>query len=1018
MYLHFPLEFDRPVYLLLLGLLPPGWWFARGALTALGTWRGAVAFAFRAAVWTLVVLALAEMQWVRTDDRLAVVYLLDRSLSIPEADRRAMIEYANRSTAAERGDGDLVGAVAFGRRAEVELPPLDDDLRLPPALETVVDPQYTNLAEAFRLAEASFPADAAKRVVLLSDGNQNVENVYDVARRAAERGVGIDVVPVTYRARGEVWVEKVSLPSVARRGEPFDVQVLVNNTTEPTPAGAAAPDGAVAGTLELLRRRGDETTVLSRDRVELSPGKRPFAVRQTLDEPDFYVYEARFTPDDPRDDVQPQNNRALNFTQLAGSGRVLFIENFERPGLHRRLIDALRREKLSVTVMPSNRLFASAAELVPYDVVVLADVPRTGGENVDAVAAFTDEQIKLLTTNVREMGCGLVMLGGPNSFGAGGWAGTSLEAAMPIDFQVKNLEVVPSGALQLVLDKSGSMADEKLEMCKTAAVAAVRMLGPRDYVGIAAFDSQAHWVVPMHQLRSASDVVARIRRLGAGGGTYMETALREAYDAVRKVPAGVKHVIVLSDGQTAGSGYEQMAADARKQGVTTSCVSVGFDAAIPLLDAVAQAGGGKSYAVTNPRAIPKIFVNEARRVARPLIFEDDKGFVPQIVGAHEVLRSLQPPLAPLTGFVMTGTKGSSLVQTLLDDPRFRAEGSGTIAAVWTYGLGRTAVWTSDCGEAWATAWNERPDFEPLLSGLVRWTMRPPAGGDRFTLRADVDDGRGRLLLSGLDEQGEFLNLLDPQGSVVGPDLTPRPLRLEQTAPGRYAATFDADQVGSYFLVVRPGPGQPVLRTGVNVAYSAEFRDRTANETLLASLAGLKSDDGPAGMLAPPLGATSPTAAPPVDFFRHDLPHASGRRDLWPELTLAAVGLLVGDVFVRRVAFEWSWLVAPFAAVWARLRRNRGRIVTPEYMERLRERKATVVREVVQKSGRGGERESGSAGEPPVAAPPKVEMPPPVPPSPPKSNTDNDYTARLLRAKRKMWSDRDGDESKRNEGKQP
>jgi hypothetical protein len=236
-----PFDFDRPAFLTLLGLLPLGWWLGRRAIAGLETWRGATALALRGVVWTLLVLACAEMQWVRINDRLTVVYLLDRSLSVPETQRRVMIDYANRATAAGRRDDDLVGAVAFGRVAAVEAPPHADALRLPDSLAAAVDPEHTNLADAFRLAEAAFPADAAKRIVLVSDGNQNVENVYDVARRAADRGIGIDVVPATYRIRGDVGIEKVSLPAVARPGEPFDVRVVVNN--------ASVADAPSVGTL-------------------------------------------------------------------------------------------------------------------------------------------------------------------------------------------------------------------------------------------------------------------------------------------------------------------------------------------------------------------------------------------------------------------------------------------------------------------------------------------------------------------------------------------------------------------------------------------------------------------------------------------------------------------------------------------------------------------------------------------------------------------------------------------------
>lgn len=1009
-----PLEFDRPAYLALAAALPLFWWWGRRALVGLGRGRALVALALRSVVWLLVVAACAEMQWVRTDDRLSVMFLLDRSLSVPETQRRAMVDYVNRATAA-RPDDDTVGAIAFGREAQVEYPPYADDLRLTSSLETAVDPQYSNLAEAVKLAEASFPADSAKRIVLLSDGNQNVGNVYEAARQATDRGIGLDIVPVTYNLSSDVRIEKVTLPAVARRGEPFDVQVLVDHAVEGgvSPGTEAKPVGTnriVPGTLELLRRRGEETVVLSRDHVELPVGKRPFTLRQTLNEPDFYVYEARFTPDDPRIDAQVQNNRALNFTQLEGAGRVLFIENAEQPGRHDWLIEALRKLKLTVTVMSSNRLFASTEELIPYDTVVLADVPRSGGDGVNNVASFSDEQIQLLTTNVREMGCGLVVLGGPNSFGAGGWAGTQLEEALPVELQIRNVEVVPNGALLLVLDRSGSMDGEKLEMCKTAAIAAIKVLGPRDHAGVVAFDTTAEWVVPMQRLRSVSDVVARLRRLGAGGGTDMRPAFDAGYEALRKVQAGVKHCIVLTDGHTGGENYAQTAAEMKKLGITTSAVALGSDAAGSLLDGIAQAGGGKFYSVAHPRLIPRIFVNEARRAARPLIYENPQGFLPQLGAPHEVLRAVTPPPAALTGFVMTTVKTNSLVQVLLDHPTFRKEGTGTIAATWTYGLGRTAVWTTDAGQAWAAAWKQRADFEPLLTGLVRWTMRPPSGGERFAIHADAHDGQGRMVVTAIDEKGDFLNLLDPQGSVIGPDGKPRPIRLEQTAPGRYAATFDAAEVGSYFLVVRPGPGQPVLRTGVNVSYSAEFRDRTANESLLASLASLKPAGGPLGQLTKPLPTAGTTAAPPVDFFRHDLPPARGRRDLWPELVLVSTAVFVGDVFIRRVAFQWSWLILPFTALLQRFRSNRGRVVGPQYLDRLRGRKEEIAKQVNE---RRTARES--APPPPPSSQrtsstmPPVPRPTPVTPSPseqPTSDPPLDYTARLLAAKRKARGERD------------
>jgi Mg-chelatase subunit ChlD len=1002
----FHFEFDRPEYLWPAAALPLVWWLGRRTLASLGKVRGTIAFLVRSVVWLLFVAACAEMQWVKTDDRLTVIYLLDRSLSVPEGQRRAMIEYVNRSIAEQRHAQDSAGVIAFGRQARVESPPLDRKLRLGETLEATIDPQYSNIAEAFTLAQAAFPEDAAARIVVVTDGNANLGDVYAEARSAVDQGIGVDVVPITYRAQGDVLVEKVSLPAIARRGEPFQVQVLLNNTAEPDPNDAAA--GTVGGSVELLRRHGDEQIVISKEHVELAPGKRSLAIRQTLEDADFYVYEARFTPDDPQTDAQILNNKALNFTQVEGAGRVLVIEDFQRQGRHDRLIAALRREKLEVVTMSTNRLFESPAELIGFDTVILADVARTGGDNADDTVTFTDEQIRMLRNNVQEMGCGLVMLGGPNSFGAGGWANTGVEEMMPVDFQIKNVEVVPSGALQLVLDASGSMGGEKLQMCKTAAIAAVKVLSSKDYVGVVAFDTQPHWIVPMHQLKSLDQVVSNMNRLAAGGGTDMRAGVDAGYPAIQGVDAAVKHVILLTDGMTGGTGYEQLAAEMRKQNITTSCVALGADSATTLLDNIARAGGGKFYLVTHPRTIPRIFMKEAMRVARPLIYEKKEGFgVARESAGHEVLRGITGDFPPLTGFVLTRAKRSPLVQTLIANPTFAAEASGTIAATWTYGLGRTAVWTTDCGAAWASRWNDWPEFDRLLGGLVRWTMRPPASGGRYTVHADTDDGRGRIVVTAVDDAGEYLNLLDPQGSVIGPDQKPRPIQLEQVAPGRYAATFDTDEVGSYFLVVRPGVGRPTLRTGVNVSYSPELRDREPNLSLLTSLAALTPKGGARGVITGALSATPMPLA--VDFFRHDLAKASGRRDLWPALVLAAVLLFVFDVFVRRVAFEARWLWLPVAWVRQRVLRRHAPVAAAPHMERLKSRKEAVAKQVQDR------RATASLKPPPAERPlsePSASDAPRIEPTPRGTVASSagappseDYTSRLLKAKRKVWTDR-------------
>ena len=186
-------------------------------------------------------------------------------------------------------------------------------------------------------------------------------------------------MPVPLERRSEVSVEKVALPADVRREQPFELRVVLNNDMP----GDEASGETVAGRLIVVRKAGEREERLADAPIELEPGKRVFSIREEIDQPDFYTYEARFVPDDPNADSLAQNNSATAFTHVRGKGQVLLIEDWENPGEFDYLVERLRNEGLEITVQPSNRLFTSLPELQRYDSVVLANVPRSSGEDAE-----------------------------------------------------------------------------------------------------------------------------------------------------------------------------------------------------------------------------------------------------------------------------------------------------------------------------------------------------------------------------------------------------------------------------------------------------------------------------------------------------------------------------------------------------------------------------------------------------------------------------------------------------------
>jgi len=1013
------LPFDSPGYLLLGLALPVLWVVSWRNLSGLGPVRRWFALGLRTAVFLLLLGALAEAHLPRSSDRLTVVYLLDQSESIPSAARKAMLDYCRQTVEKHRDERarDRVAVIVFGRQPSVEVVPTDGPLVLPERIESLINGEFSDLEAAMNMAKALFPEDAAKRMVLISDGAENLGDARRAARGMTAAGIGIDVVAVPVASRTDVAVEKISLPTDVRRGQPFEPRVVLSNNTPPQ----EGQSGEVKGTLRIVRRMTDQEQVISESSVTLPPGKTVIttSVPETLEKPDFYIYEARFVSDDPGQDTVEKNNRATAYTQVRGHGQVLLIEDSGAKGQFDHLADVLRQENLVVTRQTTDQLFTSLAELQRFDTVVLANVPRAGGEDEAAgMTSFSDEQIAMLARNTQQLGAGLVMLGGPNSFGAGGWTNTEVEKALPVDMQIKNVKIAPIGALILAIDRSGSMCGEPLEICKQAAIATIKMLGPQDYVGVIVFDDTPQWAVTLRKNDNPAESIRLVSKVACGGGTNLEPAMRNAYAKLNTVRTSVKHLVVLTDAMTPQADFFGMAAQAKRAGITTSSVGAGPGSDVALLRGIAQNGGGKFYAVNNLKTVPRIFMKEARRLAMPLIFERmGNPFAVRVENRqHELTQGMSVPPG-ITGFVQTTVKENPLVEVSMQSTLPAAEDNRTILASWTYGLGRSVAFTTDAGESnqrWAASWKQWPEYRKFFSRMIRWSMRPIDDSGRFLLATDVEDGRIKVVLSAWDDKDRFLNDLPVSGTVLGPDMEPRTLTFQQTAPGRYVGEAPAADAGSYLLAIHPGGGRTPLRSGVSVPYSAEFRDKETNLTLLSELAKAPPTGGQPGVLVERLPQAAAADPPAVNSFRHDLAKARSVEPIWPLLALIGGCLFLCDVGVRRVQMSLAWVGPAWARMWDRVLRRKTVEEAVPTMARLRSLKAEVTEGIERRRSAARFEVSPEVSVEPAASADSIlaEQAVEVPQSqsvatnesltPDAAPEENSYTSRLLKAKKQVW----------------
>jgi uncharacterized membrane protein len=614
------------------------------------------------------------------------------------------------------------------------------------------------------------------------------------------------------------------------------------------------------------------------------------------------------------------------------------------------------------------------------------------------------------------MGSGLVMLGGPNSFGAGGWTNTEIEAAMPVDFQVKAAKVSAVGALALLMHASEMQQGNYWQ--KVIGLEAIKTLGSYDYCGLLHFDGGDQWLWKADgkgMVRVGPNrerMLALLGRMQPGDMPSFDAPMRMAAAEFANLPdAAVKHMIIISDGdptpptQATIQSFVQM-------GVKISTVAIGAHgpAESAALEKIATQTGGKYYRVTDPKALPRIYQKEARRVARPLIYEREAGFQPRIVAHHEMVQRVGDVLPPITGFVLTHRKENSLVEVPVISPVPATEEDNPILAGWPYGLGKAVAFTTDDGKRWAHSWTEWDNYGKFFSQMIRWAMRPVGEQGKFNVATEVRDGKVRAVITALDNNDEFLNFLQIEGTAVGPNLEPIDVRVQQIAPGRYIGEFDAAEAGSYFMLLNPGGGLTPIRAGVDVPYSAEFTDRETDEGLLAALAGVAPKGGAAGLV---IEETQPDKPSAPDTFRHDLPKARSGQDVWNLLLLFGTCLFFFDVFFRRVAISLAWV--PEAASWVRDKLLRRPHAGPaeHYMERLRSRKAAVTDQLEQQRAAARFEPTPDAPVDAKSALDETAGPAAPPPAPTKPTTPlapeeegDDYTSRLLKAKKKVWEDKD------------
>lgn len=953
----------KPAFFLLLAA-PWIWWLHETGWSGLSGWRAHLALQSR--LWLVGIFAsvLAEPRAVRQSDTLSLIYALDISDSMGDRMADRSIEWM-LATKDKKPEKDEIGLVVFGRDAAVELPPRQT---FPfEGIASRVARDGSDLAKGLSLSAAMLPEGNQGRIVLISDGNETEGNVLPMLDSLKARGIAVDVLPVGFNLDKEVWLERLDLPRIVKKGESYEAAILLSSLQPGKGKLRLAENGQVIAERE----------------VEFVAGKNRFTLPLPQRGPGYYEYAASIETGKGEDGWQ-ENNVAMGDLYLKGEGKVLVVTDARGDARDwELLVNALKQSERIVQVRMSYEMPRDPLSLLPYDLIIVPNAPADG---FDAI------QLQAIHDAIYNQGTGFIMLGSRETFGPGGYHRSVIEDALPVSMDVKQKKVMPKGALALVLHTCE--IPEGNTWAKEIAKAAIRVLGGEDEVGLLDYANGIdQWEFPLTPARLyESKLVPLINAAVPQDMPAFDNILRMALKGLKESDAATKHAIIISDGDPSPPAPALLAEyAAAKITISTVAINPHGGQTVDLMEAIAQQTGGRFYYPQDPQQLPSIFIKEAKTLKRSMIQDRKDGFVPTLEFPSPVLKGIDG-MPSLFGYVITTPKPrASLILNAPPNAQQMADGESPdpILAIWRYGLGTTAAWTSDLAPNWAKGWMEWGKYRAFVRQLVTEVSRVETRSD-LTMSATAVGPQGMITVEDFAAAESFMEL---KARVSGPQGKTVELPLKQVAPRRYTGQFPLWGKGRYHAAVAgisidgsgAKPRSEQAFSGFAVPYSPEYLRFQSDPILLRQIA-----ERTGGRVL---------SKADVDLFHGERGMRESTKPVFDWFLIVLACLIPLDVALRRVQLDWQVIRG-----WFGFGRKRESTATMgALLERKKQVHATTApterpRPIIIPSGQ-------AAPPAPKPAAPK-EPPKTVPKEAPKptDETPQSTTERLLARKRKRKDD--------------
>ncbi|OCA85468.1 hypothetical protein A8F94_11290 [Bacillus sp. FJAT-27225] len=791
----------------------------------------------RSIVLFLLIFALAVPEVILPAKTESIVFLADRSSSVASKEGK-VLDWIDKAVSS-KGEGKQFAIASFANGAQSEAT-MSGGTTVPEAFHAELDKGETHISSGLQFASSLLPSTEGGRIVLLTDGNDTVGKAGEAARLLKNKGIELDYVVLEQDAKLDTAVSGLDVPPSLFEGEETTVTVTLTSNIATTAA---------------IRLSVNNKAILQQN-VQIKEGENAYTFTHKAEEPGLAVYKAELVN---KQDAYIENNSLHAVSTVRGTPRVLVVEG--KPGGP--LPAILESSDLLVEKTVPEKLPTALGGYLHYQSIIFENVP---GHRV------TQNQMDLIEKAVREFGTGFVMTGGEGSFGLGGYFKTPIEKVLPVDMDIKGKKEMPSLGLVIVIDRSGSMSGNKLSLAKEAAARSVELLREEDTLGFIAFDDQPWTIVETAPLKDKKKAVNKIRSIPVGGGTNIYPALAKAYEELRDLKLQRKHIILLTDGQSAAGGdYAALIGEGKDKNITLSTVALGADADRLLLEDLAEMGSGRFYDVSDASVIPSVLSRETVMTTRTYI--EDNPFYPLIESYPEWAVRFSAGVPQMNAYIATTPKTRATVPIL-------SEKEDPVLAEWQYGLGKALAFTSDVSGKWSGDWARWDGWPGFLNQLVSASL-PQYNSEPFSVSVGKEGGDTIAALKSASKEP-----LPVEASLLAENGQKVDANMKLVRPGEYELVFPS-KPGMYYLSLQQtgknGEAQ-LYRTGFSVPYSDEFLLEGTNRGLLKELALIS-------------GGKELTV--PKDAFRALANSPKERQPISEYLLLAAFLLLVLEIFIRR-----------------------------------------------------------------------------------------------------------------------